>query len=59
MTSDPVEDAVRMVQDLVVGQTRDDEASRHQPSVAAAVSQGLGVERSKAPKLFSWCGSES
>ncbi len=46
VTSDPVEDAVRMVQDLVVGQTQDDEACCHQPSVAAAVSQGLWVVRS-------------
>ena len=43
VTSDLVEDAVWMAQDLVVGQTQDDEASRHQPSVAAAVSQRLGV----------------
>jgi hypothetical protein len=46
VTSDLVEDAVRMAQDLVVGQTQDDEASRHQPSVAAAVSQRFGVVRS-------------
>jgi len=35
-----------MAQDLVVGQMQDDEASRHQPCVAAPVSQGLGVVRS-------------
>jgi len=46
VTSNLVEDAVRMAQDLVVGQTQDDEASRHQPSVAATVSQRLGVVRS-------------
>ena len=46
VTSDLVEDAVWMAQDLVVGQMQDDEASRHQPGVAAAVSQRPGVVRS-------------
>ena len=32
-----------MVQDLVVGHTQNDEASRHQPGVAAPVSQRLGI----------------
>lgn len=41
-----VQDAVRMAQDLAVGQTQDDEASRHQPGVAAPVSQGPGIVRS-------------
>jgi len=41
-TTDLVQDAVRMVQDSAVGQTKDDEASRHQPSVATAVPQRLG-----------------
>ena len=46
VTPDPVEDAVRMTEDLVVGQTKDDEASSPEPSVAAAVSQRLGEVRS-------------
>ena len=46
VTPDLVQDAVRMVQDLVVGQTQDDEACRHQPEVAAPVSHGLWVVRS-------------
>jgi hypothetical protein len=46
LTSHLVQDAVRMAQDLVVGQPQDDEASCHQPGVAAPVSQRLGVVRS-------------
>jgi len=46
VTPDPVEDAVRMTEDLVVGQTKDDEASSPEPSVAAAVSQRFGEVRS-------------
>jgi hypothetical protein len=45
-TTDLVQDAVRMVQDSVVGHTKDDEASSHQPSVATAVAQRLGEVRS-------------
>ena len=46
VTTDLEKDAVRIVQDLPVGQTKDDKASRHQPSVAAAVAQRLGEVRS-------------
>ena len=46
VTTDLVEDAVRMVQDLVVREAKDDKASSHQPSVAAAVAQRLGEVRS-------------
>jgi hypothetical protein len=46
VTSDLVQNAVRMVQDLAVGQTKDDETSCLQPSVAAAVAQRLGEVRS-------------
>jgi hypothetical protein len=42
VTTDLVQDAVWMVQDLVVGQTKDDKASRHQPSVAAMIARRLG-----------------
>ena len=42
---DWVQDAVRMVQELVVGQTQNDEARRPKPGAAAAASQGLGVVR--------------
>jgi len=45
VTTDLEKDAVRMVQDLAVGQTKDDEASSPEPSVAAAVSQRLGEVR--------------
>jgi hypothetical protein len=42
VTTDLGKDAVRMVQDLAVGQTKDDKASSHKPSVAASVAQRLG-----------------
>ena len=41
-TTDLVEDARRMVEDFVVGQTKHDHACRGKPSVAAAVAQRLG-----------------
>ena len=39
-TTDLVEDAVGMVQDQVVGQTKDDKAGGSKPSIATAVAQG-------------------
>jgi len=46
VTTDLVSDAVRMVQDLVVGKMKHDKASRHKPSITAAVAQRLGEMRS-------------
>jgi hypothetical protein len=46
VTTDLVHDAVRMVQNLVVRQAKDDKASSSQPSIAAAVAQRLGEVRS-------------
>ena len=43
--TDLVEDAVGMVQDDVVGQTKDDKTRGGKPSIAAAVAQGLGEVR--------------
>ena len=45
-TPDVVEDARRMVEDFVVGQTKHDQACSGKPSVAAAVAQRLGEVRS-------------
>jgi len=45
VTTDPVQDAVWMVHDLVVGQTKDDITSSRKPSVAASVTQRLGEVR--------------
>ena len=39
-TTDLVKGAVGMVQDQMVGQTKDDEASGRKPSIATAVAQG-------------------
>ena len=39
-TTDLVKDAVGMVQDQMVGQTKDDEAGGRKPSIATAVAQG-------------------
>jgi hypothetical protein len=39
-TTDLVKDAVGMVQDETVGQTKDDEAGGSKPSIAAAIAQG-------------------
>ena len=40
--TDLVKDAVWMVQDEVVGQTKDEKTSGGETSIAAAVAQGLG-----------------
>ena len=45
-TTDLVEDARRMVEDFVVGQTKHDQPCSGKPSVAAAVAQRLGEVRS-------------
>ena len=45
-TTDLVKDAVGMVQDQMVGQTKDDEASGRKPSIATAVAQGPWEVRS-------------
>ena len=39
-TTDLVKDAVGMVQDQMVGQTKDDKAGGSKPSIATAVAQG-------------------
>ena len=45
-TTDLVEDARRMVEDFVVGQTKHDQACSGKPSVAAAVARWSGEVRS-------------
>jgi hypothetical protein len=45
-TTNLVKDAVGMVQDQVVGQTKDDEAGGRKPSIATAVAQGPWEVRS-------------
>ena len=45
-TTDLVKDAVGMVQDQMVGQTKDDEARGRKPSIATAVAQGRWEVRS-------------
>ena len=44
-TTDLVKDAVGMVQDDVVGQTKYDKTRGGKPSIAAAIAQGLGEVR--------------
>ena len=44
-TTDLVKDAVGMVQDDVVGQTKDNKTRAGKPSIAAAIAQGLGKVR--------------
>jgi hypothetical protein len=44
--TDLVKDTVGMVQDLMVGQTKDDEASGRKPGIATAVAQGPWKVRS-------------
>jgi hypothetical protein len=45
-TTDLVKDAVGMVQDQMVGQTKDDVAGGRKPSIATAVAQGPWEVRS-------------
>ena len=45
-TTDLVKDAVGMVQDQMVGQTKDDKAGGRKPSIATAVAQGPWEVRS-------------
>ena len=45
-TTDLVKDAVGMVQDQMVGQTKDDEASGRKPSIATSVANGPWEVRS-------------
>ena len=45
-TTDLVKDAVGMVQDQMVGQTKNDEAGGRKPSIATAVVQGPWEVRS-------------
>jgi len=45
-TTDLVKDAVGMVQDQMVGQTKDDKAGGRKPSIATTVAQGPWEVRS-------------
>lgn len=45
-TTDLVKDAVGMVQDQMVGQTKDDKAGGRKPSITTTVAQGLWEVRS-------------
>ena len=45
-TTDLVKDAVGMVQDQMVGETKDDKASGRKPSIATAIAQGPWEVRS-------------
>ena len=50
--TDLVKDTVGMVQDLMVGQTKDDEASGRKPGIATAVAQASMNGHGQPKRIF-------